>query len=251
MSAGNQCQIVQDLEGNKFWTYGFSQFKVRWMQNQELPNLFPFCFYLHREDGPAVELADGSKFYYLKNVLHREDGPAIEYANGTNEWHLNGSLHRVDGPAIERADGNKEWYQNGRLHREDGPAMVRADGSKEWFLNGRQVNERIVLSPSTFTVDEILKVRNAEVRSIMIERYGWLRYLQDTESTILDSRHNDIENTKEVLFAVKKNGHRLVVTCPTGRVFILGIPTRFKTCEAAQRWLGNDVKSKINVIGRT
>ena len=68
------------------------------------------CYYndlnqYHREDGPAIEFADGSKSWYLNNQLHREDGPAIEYADGTKFWYLNDQLHREDGPAIEYADG--------------------------------------------------------------------------------------------------------------------------------------------------
>ena len=43
---------------------------------------------LHREDGPAVEDANGSKFWYINGKLHREDGPAFEYANGFNGWFL-------------------------------------------------------------------------------------------------------------------------------------------------------------------
>jgi hypothetical protein len=45
---------------------------------------------LHREDGPAVECADGSRAWYLNDQLHREDGPAMEWANGYREWWLNG-----------------------------------------------------------------------------------------------------------------------------------------------------------------
>ena len=30
----------------------------------------------------------GDKRYYLNGKLHREDGPAIEYANGTKRWYL-------------------------------------------------------------------------------------------------------------------------------------------------------------------
>jgi len=44
----------------------------------------------HREDGPAVEHADGGKFWYLNDSLHREDGPAVEYPNGSKSWYLNG-----------------------------------------------------------------------------------------------------------------------------------------------------------------
>jgi hypothetical protein len=35
----------------------------------------------------------GDKFYYSDRemkILHREDGPAIEYANGAKSWYLNG-----------------------------------------------------------------------------------------------------------------------------------------------------------------
>lgn len=33
---------------------------------------------------------DGTKECYLNGRLHREDGPAIEYPNGTKYWYLNG-----------------------------------------------------------------------------------------------------------------------------------------------------------------
>ena len=55
-------------------------------------------------------------FYYKdpeKTLLHREDGPAIEYANGDNTWYLNGTPHRTDGPAYISNDGSKSWYVNG------------------------------------------------------------------------------------------------------------------------------------------
>ena len=59
--------------------------------------------------------ADGTKHWFLNGKLHREDGPAVELANGTKSWYLNGKYHREDGPAVERADGTKEWYLNGKL----------------------------------------------------------------------------------------------------------------------------------------
>jgi hypothetical protein len=51
--------------------------------------------------------------------LHREDGPAVEYADGTRHWYLNGKLHREDGPAVEWADGRRQWYLNGKELTED------------------------------------------------------------------------------------------------------------------------------------
>jgi hypothetical protein len=80
--------------------------------------------------------------WYLNARLHREDGPAIERADGSKEWYLNDQLHREDGPAVETADGSKLWYLNDQLHREDGPAVERADGSKAWYLNGIEYTEQ-------------------------------------------------------------------------------------------------------------
>ena len=48
------------------------------------------CTILHRENGPAVECADGDKFWHQNGDLHRTDGPAIEYASGTKRWYING-----------------------------------------------------------------------------------------------------------------------------------------------------------------
>ena len=90
---------------------------------------------LHREDGPAIEYADGYKAWYLNGNLHRTDGPAVEYATGTKFWYLNGVLHRTDGPAIEYNNGDKLWYINGKLHREGAPAVEHADGGTLWYLN--------------------------------------------------------------------------------------------------------------------
>jgi len=55
----------------------------------------------------------GEHVYYSGNKLHREDGPAIECANGHKAWYFRGQRHRIDGPAIEFADGSKSWYYYG------------------------------------------------------------------------------------------------------------------------------------------
>ncbi|MDP2696092.1 MAG: hypothetical protein Q8O87_02455 [bacterium] len=136
---------------------GSAEGRVKWTLNG----------YLHREDGPAIECANGDKEWYISGNHHREDGPAIEYVNGTKYWYINGLLHREDGPAVEYVDGTKSWYikglllteeefniqikpkpirtelegrveyrLDGKLHREDGPALEFASGNKYWYKNG-------------------------------------------------------------------------------------------------------------------
>ena len=74
--------------------------------------------------------------YYNENdEFHREDGPAIEYADGSKTWIKNGLYHREDGPAIECANNYKTWCKNGKLHREDGPAIEYVEGDKEYWYN--------------------------------------------------------------------------------------------------------------------
>jgi len=67
------------------------------------------------KDNQPVYLTDkyGVKTFYLNNLLHREDGPAIEYPNGSKYWFLHGRRHRIDGPAIEYYNGTKFWYYHG------------------------------------------------------------------------------------------------------------------------------------------
>ena len=52
------------------------------------------------------------RWYNEQGKLHREDGPAVEYADGSKSWFRNGQFHREDGPAVEYADGRKYWYIN-------------------------------------------------------------------------------------------------------------------------------------------
>ena len=51
--------------------------------------------------------------WYLNGQLHREDGPAIEWTDGSKFWFINGQRHREDGPAVVRPNRPNSWYLNG------------------------------------------------------------------------------------------------------------------------------------------
>lgn len=55
----------------------------------------------------------GTRRWKLDGVLHREDGPAVERADGTKFWCRNGDTHRLDGPAVEYSSGSRGWYVDG------------------------------------------------------------------------------------------------------------------------------------------
>jgi hypothetical protein len=135
------------------------------------------------------------------------------------------------------------------LHCEDGPAVEYPDGFKVWAINGVRLTEQIIMHPETLTVQQIDSEQDLDKKSIMIERFGWHNYLSEINAECLDFRNNDIENTKEALYNTEEHGRRLVVTCPTGRMFTLGVPSDITSCHAAQQWLGRG--QGFNVIGRT
>jgi len=71
---------------------------------------------MNKDDQPICKTdLFGTKRWRLNNQLHREDGPAIELANGHKSWYFRGQLHRLDGPAMEFANGEKHWYFHGEL----------------------------------------------------------------------------------------------------------------------------------------
>ena len=88
----------------------------------------------------TVKIDDnGDKCWYLDGKLHREDGPAIEWADGTRFWHRNGKRHREDGPAIEWANGNKEWYlDDKRLSESKFMTRTKSCNGKVVTIDGKQ-----------------------------------------------------------------------------------------------------------------
>lgn len=136
-----------------------------------------------------------------------------------------------------------------RLHCEDGPSVAWPDGTKLWDIHGIEVDEQIVMRPETQTVEQINKEESGDVRSIRIERFGWVRYLKETSARLIHNRKNEVEGTLEALYQSPTGENRLVVTCPTGRLFSLGVPAAVTTCEQAANWLQGD--KPFNIVGRT
>ena len=65
-----------------------------------------------------VDVYGTRRHYNNAGHLHRTDGPAVELANGAKYWYQNGQYHRTDGPAIMWPDGHKWWYINDWLMSE-------------------------------------------------------------------------------------------------------------------------------------
>ena len=111
----------------------------------------------------------GSKFYHKDKemeIFHREDGPAIEYADGDKEWYLNGKRHREDGPAIEYSDGYKAWYLNGVYYTEK---EFKKKTAKETVLTMDEIADKLGIEEGTKLV--IIKAASG-VGMTMQEAWG-------------------------------------------------------------------------------
>lgn len=66
-----------------------------------------------------------------------------------------------------------------RLHCETGPAVAWPDGWGVWAIHGVRVSQQVVEAPHTLTAAQIRDEPNAEVRRIMLARFGFDRFVQD------------------------------------------------------------------------
>jgi hypothetical protein len=105
---------------------------------------------------------------------------------------------------------------------------------------GVNVDRRIAFHPETIRNGEVLGKRNAERRRVLLDRYGYGRFLQDAAAEILDSDSDP--GGKRQLLRVKLEGDEDLVAmscfCPsTGRQYIIRVPPSTPTCRHAAAWI--------------
>jgi hypothetical protein len=84
-----------------------------------------------------------------------------------------GAAHLLERPLAVRLDDQR------RLHFEEGPALAYADGTEVWAVHGVVVPRHVVAQPDTIGIEEIDAQRNAEVRRVMVERFGADRLIRE------------------------------------------------------------------------
>lgn len=101
------------------------------------------------------------------------------------------------------------------------------------------VDERIAFRPETLTVDEILAESNAELLRIMLERFGFERFMCEVKAEILDE-DRDPAGKRQLLRVPLENDEDLVcvsVYCPsTFRRYFLRVPPTMQSCRQAIAW---------------
>src|SRR5262249_17535419 len=73
-----------------------------------------------------------------------------------------------------------------RLHNASGPAIAFTDSYKLYSWHGVTVPANIICDPESITLESINAEENLEVRRVLIDRYGYARYLKDADAIVID-----------------------------------------------------------------
>jgi hypothetical protein len=168
-------------------------------------------------------------------------------------WPYKEALIFCDKPIILETE-TPEDETSVRLHCETGPA-IKLGEFEYFYIHGVEVPKSVVVDPTSLTTEQIKKEKNTEVKRIMIERIGWISYLNKIGSKILDRRENEIEGTTEVLVEAEK---RRYLVCGyqakqgTTKIYALEVPSPdfsgnrkiASSCEEAQMFLSSGLASR-------
>ncbi len=129
------------------------------------------------------------------------------------------------------------WVDVGGTGISSLPPGLRA-AALRW--RGVRVNERIAFHPGQLTAREALEEKNVELRRVIIERMGYLRFARETHARTLDE-DQDPGGTRQLLLIDLQEDEPLVglsCHCPsTGRQYFLRVPPAMKTCHQAAAWV--------------
>ncbi len=102
------------------------------------------------------------------------------------------------------------------------------------------VSHQIAFEPEKITSRQVLAEKNAELRRVMIERMGYLRFSEEVGAQELD--HDTDAGGKRQLLRIDIDGDEplvgLACRCPsTHRQYFLRVPPQMKTCHQAAAWM--------------
>jgi hypothetical protein len=130
--------------------------------------------------------------------------------------------------------------ERGRLHSENGPALQYPDGFAIWAWHGLRVPADLIVHPELITTKRITQEQNAELRRVMLERYGLERYMRDMGAKRVQG--DDYGN----LYRVELAGDEPIVMVevenstpePDGtmKMYMLRVPPMCTTAREAVAW---------------
>ncbi|MEG3630466.1 DUF6745 domain-containing protein [Streptomyces poriticola] len=128
----------------------------------------------------------------------------------------------------------------GRLHRGDGPALAFPDGFALHAWHGMPVPAAFLDGLATLTPRRIREEENAELRRVMLEHYGYDRYLEESGAEPLQ------RDEAGVLWRIELEGDEPLVMVEvvnstpepdgTHRTYWLRVPPRTRTAREGVAW---------------
>ncbi|MEZ6089610.1 MAG: hypothetical protein R3C05_16585 [Pirellulaceae bacterium] len=102
------------------------------------------------------------------------------------------------------------------------------------------VTHEIAFEPEKISSEQVLAEKNAELRRVMIERMGYLRFSEEVGAKELD--HDTDAGGKRQLLKIEIGDDEplvgLACRCPsTNRQYFLRVPPDMKTCHQAAAWM--------------
>lgn len=128
-----------------------------------------------------------------------------------------------------------------RLHSVDNrPAINYSGGRKVYYWHGVEVPAFVVLEPAKITVEMIEIASNAELRRVLIEKYGLSRFLIDSGAKIVSKDsvgelYEKLIKGEETIKMVKVLNSTLEPD-GTRKPYFLRVPPRIKTAKEAIAW---------------
>jgi hypothetical protein len=101
--------------------------------------------------------------------------------------------------------------ERGRLHNDSGPSIAWPDGWALYHVHGVRVPADVILDLSSITVARIEAETNAEVRRVMIERYGREKYVRDGAFTVEDADVDPLGFPRRLLSKRWDDGRELLL----------------------------------------
>lgn len=143
----------------------------------------------------------------------------------------------------------------GRLHRGDGPALAYPDGWSMFAWRGMPIPPDVAAELPQLTVERIHAEGNAEIRRVMLEYFGYDRYLRDSDATRIDSDEFGVLWMVDVPGDEPLTMVEVVNATPepdgTRRTYFLRVPPSVRTARAGVAWTFGLEESEYQPVTQT
>lgn len=175
----------------------------------------------------------------IPDIVAPMDGMMLVAKNAGWWWPLTDCVIVTDRPMMLNRDSE------GRMHSDTQAAIAYGDGWSIWASHGVMVPQQVIEAPHTLTVEQIVAEPNAQVKSVMLERYGMETFMKNANAKQIDASDfgklitADIGETDPLVM--------VQVTCPsTDHDYLLRVPPHMKRAREAVAWTFDMEENEYN-----